>query len=36
MRVGSDMILFTKKKSKLTILLMSHSFLKKENISEVG
>jgi len=36
MRVGSDMILFTKKKSQMTILLMSTTFLKKENISEVS
>ena len=36
MRIGNDVILFTKKSEKLTILLISETLLKNENISEVS
>jgi hypothetical protein len=35
MRIGNDMILFTKKNNQLTILLLSRTLLTSENISDV-
>ena len=36
MRIGSDFILFTKKLDTLTILFISNTLLKKENIQDVS
>ena len=34
MRLGNDLIILTKKNSMLTILLISNSFLRNENVKD--